>query len=104
MTTSIPTFVEAWDTIPRDRDNNDHSRSRGGEVIGNRAAVQRRTYLGMGMTRVDYIDVIGVSEPIPQAEAGPDTSPEPQPDPAPNAARNDGAQPQSEVASETAEV
>jgi hypothetical protein len=104
MTTSIPTFVEAWDTIPRDRDNNDHSRSRGGEVIGNRAAVQRRTYLGMGMTRVDYIDVIGLSEPIAQAETGPDTSPEPRPDPAPDAVRDDGGEPQLQVPSETAEV
>ena len=54
MTT--PTHVEAWDTIPRGLDANDHSLSRGSMTQAERDAAERSVYLGRGLTQVTYVD------------------------------------------------
>jgi len=54
MTT--PTHVEAWDTIPRGLDANDHSLSRGSMTQAERDAAERSVHLGGGLTQVTYVD------------------------------------------------
>ena len=60
--TTIPTHVESWDTIPRDLDVNDHSRSRGAMTDAEREVAERRATLGGGLTQVTYIDSLTAPE------------------------------------------
>lgn len=48
--------VECWDAIPRDVKNNDRSRFRGETPAVARAAAERTTNLGNGLTATTYVD------------------------------------------------
>jgi hypothetical protein len=60
---TIPTNVAGWDAYPRDLTINDRSRMRGEAPAAARAAAERTTDLGNGLTSTTYVDYLTPHNP-----------------------------------------